>query len=90
MTTAETLTMTSATYLHTIPTGEEVTYEVSPSRWDDRCILVEYPADVDLSPYRSDDAYPMEQIQRDWGRFVRCDAYGTDGPESWEVWLVKR
>jgi hypothetical protein len=90
MTTAETLTMTSATYLHTIPTGEEVTYEVSPSRWDSRCICVSYPADVDLSPYRSDDAYPMAAIERDWGAFSQCLAHGEDDGASWEVWQVKR
>ena len=88
--TTETLTLTSATYTHTIPTGQEVTFEVSPSRWDSRCILVEYPEDVDLSPYRARDAYPMGAIERDWGTFVFCDAYGTDGGTSWEVWQVKR
>jgi hypothetical protein len=88
--TTETLTMTSATYTHTIPTGETVTYEVSPSRWDSRCICVSYPADVDLSPYQACDAYPFQQIERDWGRFVRCDAHGTDYGTSWEVWQVKR
>lgn len=88
--TTETLTMINSRYTHPLPNGEEVTFKVAPSRWDDRCICVSYPADIDLSPYRSDDAYPMEQIERDYGRFVRCDAHGTDGPESWEVWLVKR
>ena len=85
----ETLTMTSATYTHTIPTGETVTYEVSPSRWDDG-ILVSYPETIDLSPYRAIDAYPFAAIERDWGTFVFCDAHGTDGGESWELWRIKR
>ena len=88
--TTKTLTLTSARYTHTIPTGEEVTYEVSPSRWDGRNILVEYPADVDLSPYRSDDAYPMAAIERDWGTFSQCLAHGEDDGTSWEVWQVTR
>ena len=88
--TTETLTLTSARYAHTIPTGETVTFEVSPSRWSERCILVEYPAGVDLSPYQARDAYPIEQIEGDWGTFVFCDAYGTDGGTSWEVWRIAR
>jgi hypothetical protein len=88
--TTETLTLTSARYTHTIPTGQELTYEVRPSRWDDRCILVEYPADVDLSPYRSDDAYPLAAIERDWGAFAQCLAHGEDDGASWEVWQVTR
>ena len=88
--TTETLTMTSATYTHTIPTGQEVTYEVSPSRWSDRCICVSYPATIDLSPYCSVDAYPIEQIERDWGIFSQCLAHGEDDGASWEVWQVTR
>ena len=83
------MTMTSLSYKHTIPTGEEVTYEVSPSRWSDRCILVEYPADVDLSPYEARDAYPSEQIERDWGAFSQCLAHGENNGTSWEVWQIK-
>lgn len=82
--------MTIATYLHTIPTGRTVTFDVSPSRWDGLSILVCYPADVDLSPYRACDAYPFAAIERDWGTFAQCLAHGEDDGTSWEVWQVKR
>ena len=73
-----------------IPTGPEVTFEVAPSRWDGRNILVSYPSHIDLSPYRSVEAYPVEQIEADWGTFAQCLAHGEDDGESWEVWQVKR
>jgi len=78
----------SATYKHTIPSGKEVTFEVHRSRWNDWEIVVSYPADVDLSPFRARDAYPFAAIERDWGTFVRCTAHESDSVESCEVWEV--
>jgi len=76
-------------YEHTIPSGHTLTFEVSPSRYDAGCILVSYPDHVDLSPYQSRDAYPLEEISKDWGAFHFCVAYGTDYGTSWELWELR-
>jgi hypothetical protein len=86
---SETLSIQSATYLHTIPSGEEASFEVHRSRWSDCEIVVSYPETTDLSPFCARDAYPFAAIERDWGTFVFCVAHGTDYGTSWEVWEVR-
>lgn len=87
--TAEMLTRTSSTYVHQLPTGELVTFKVKPSRYDSRYILVTYPDDVDLSRYRTGEAYPIHEIAEDWGAFHYCEAHGSDNGQCWELWHVR-
>ncbi len=84
--------MTSKTteYTHTLPNDETVTFKVKTPLWwgSEGEILVHYPEGVDLSPYRSDEAYPFDAIERDHGTFVGCIANGCDHGQVWEIWKM--
>ena len=83
------MTTETRTYEHTLPTGETMTFKVGPSRFsDDLCVT--YPAGVDFSAWRAEDAYPMAEIEHDYGcRFHICTGFGEDDGVVWESWSMR-
>lgn len=83
-------TTTTRTYEHTLPSGETLTFEVSPSKWTDGELCVTYPAGVDFSDWKASEAYPLAEIEADFGlRFDSCTGFGEDRGTVWENWSMR-
>lgn len=83
------------TFEHTLPTGNAVTFTLTVEDTESPRAIVGYPADLDLSRFASDVAYPVAAIETAMsaacGRaveFARCTSNGCDA-DSWEVWTFR-
>lgn len=90
----------STTIQHTIPTGETIDFEVAvdSERARDGAVraTITYPAGIDLSRWRSAEAYPTTAIEAAVAsvagvpalRFSHCNDTGVDAG-AWEVWHLR-
>ena len=73
----------STVYAHTLPCGTEISYTVTDHG---KALLVEYPAGIDISRFDSIDAYPIDDIDADYGPTGPATAWGEEEGVVYEVW----
>lgn len=80
------------TISHIIPSGETIDFTVTVKGTER--VLVEYPAELDLSAFKASEAYPVSEItevvRAETGRtgatFADCTWFGVEGSKTVEVW----
>ncbi len=74
------------TFQHTLPNGTEIVYSVKERPGG--ILLVQYPAGTDISMFSSDEAYPIQEIEKVFGKTGPAIHYGQENGMAWEMWAL--
>jgi hypothetical protein len=73
------------TFQHTLPDGTDVVFSLKER---DGFLLVQYPAGTDISMFSSDEAYPIQEIEKVFGKTGPAIHYGQENDTVWEMWAL--